>query len=151
MAPFSGLCAIDLTAIGVTEPRNRARQQFAKLLKKSWFKLDSSSNYNDQYPNLNKRRAAAQTARCCSNDTYRDTCILDTPQHYPSGSGTTSSRPNYCTQYCKYLFTVQNTNRDLHFAAHSLICLCAMLIKFVKILVSQEPMQPGRRHVSSIQ
>jgi len=28
-------------------------------------------------------------------------------------------------------------NRDLHFVAHQLICLCAMLMKFVEILVSQ--------------
>jgi len=28
-------------------------------------------------------------------------------------------------------------NRDLHFVAHKLICFCAMLMKFMEILVSQ--------------
>jgi len=52
------------------------------------------------------------------------------------------------TVQCTYVLN----NRDLHFVAHKLIGLCAMLMKFVEILVSQagsqdasqgEALQPG--------
>jgi len=36
-------------------------------------------------------------------------------------------------------------NRDLHFVAHKLICFCAMLVKFMEILVSQLGRKPGRQ------
>ena len=39
-------------------------------------------------------------------------------------------------------------NRDLHFVARKLICLCAMLMKFMEILVSQGGSQ-GANQVGS--
>jgi len=43
-------------------------------------------------------------------------------------------------------------NRDLHFVAHKLICLCDMLMKFMEILVSQGGSQgASRRRAEALQ
>jgi len=43
-------------------------------------------------------------------------------------------------------------NRDLHFVAHKLICLCCKIMKFIEILVSQviSQCQPARKLFSQV-
>jgi len=67
------------------------------------------------------------------------------------GPGTTSPGSNYCRLHicCRLnrpsCLLRHNTNRDLHFGAHKLICLSDdMLMKFMEILVSQSGSCPVR-------